>query len=74
MPRKRKINTGDISREIVGTGSVLSTHHEGVSKRPTEGIANNYLDNITANDMGRSSHAESPMNNPNFGRTDEGRR
>jgi len=60
-----KVNTGDTSREIAGVGSVINTHHEGTTKRPTE---RKRLDEITADDMGNGGQ-ESEMPNPTFGQT-----
>ena len=54
----------------MGVGSVLNTKHEGVTKRPTE---TKKIDELTADEIGKSTRKESPMNNPGFGRSSEKR-
>jgi hypothetical protein len=51
-------------RENLGVGSVQNTHHQGVSKRPTE--TKSRLDETTADDLKNSIKKESPMANSSF--------
>jgi len=64
--------TAQNTRDKAGVGSVINTHHEGPTKRPTENVSGRRLDNLTAADIAKKSETkETPMNNPGFGSVGE---
>lgn len=54
----------DNIRVKAGVGSVINTKHTGITKRPTE--TRSHLDEITAEDIAKSTKKESPIVNSSF--------
>jgi hypothetical protein len=60
----KPIITANNLRDTVGVGTIINTHHEGLTKRPTE--TRSQLDELTSEDLGKSTKKESSMANPGF--------
>ena len=57
---------GYASREIIGVGSIIDTHHEGQVKRPSETQAIENVDKNSSSSKKRLKKSETPMKNPNY--------